>query len=340
LFALLAADNFSTVDEAKILIAGAGAIGSVLGAMLHSAGHRVTLLGRRKHMEAIACDGLRITGLLGTHTIRGLKLADRPSQLYGRYDLILCTVKPYDTAEISDEIAERLSDSGMIVSMQNGLGNIEALASRFGLGRVLGGRVIFGSELQRPGAVHVTVFADPVAIGPAPALHRGLSDVLAVRATKVARLIDCAGVAALGCADIMPLIWSKLLYNVALNALGALYELSYGELAGDPDLRAIMDEAIGEAFAVARKLEVALPFASESEYLDTFYGRLIPATENHRPTMLYDLKNRGRTDIDWLNGKVVELAVQTGGTAPVNRTLVRQIHAAERAARLRGAAGR
>jgi 2-dehydropantoate 2-reductase len=271
LFALLAADNFSTVDEAKILIAGAGAIGSVLGAMLHSAGHRVTLLGRRKHMEAIAGDGLRITGLLGTHTIRGLNLADRPSQLEGRFDLVLCTVKPYDTAAISDDIVERLSEHGVIVSMQNGLGNIEALASRFSLERVLGGRVIFGAELQRPGAVHVTVFnADPVAIGPAPALHGERSGVLAVHAAEVARLIHCAGVAAVGCADIMPLIWSKLLYNLALNALGALYEQSYGELAGDPDLRAIMDEAIGEAFAVARKLEVALPFASESEYLDRF----------------------------------------------------------------------
>lgn len=330
-------DNFSTVDGSKILIAGAGAIGSVFGAMLHGAGHRVSLLGRREHMEAIACDGLRITGLLGTHTIRGLNLADRPSQLDGRFDLILCTVKPYDTAALSDDIAERLSEHGVVVSMQNGLGNIEALASRFGLPRVLGGRVIFGSELQRPGAAHVTVFAEPVAIGPAPAIHGSLSGVLAVRASETARLIDGAGVAAVGCADIMPVIWSKLLYNVALNALGALYQLSYGELAGDPDLRAIMNEAIGEAFAVARKLEVALPFASESEYLDTFYGRLIPATETHHPTMLYDLKNRGRTDIDWLNGKIVELARQTGLTAPVNQMLVHQVHAAERTARSRGA---
>jgi len=333
-------DNFSTVEVAKILIAGAGPIGSVLGGMLHSAGHRVTLLGRRRHMEAIACDGLRITGLLGTHTIRGLNLADRPSQLEGRFDLILCTVKPYDTAAIAEDIAERLLERGVIVSLQNGLGNIEALAGRFGLGRVLGGRVIFGSELQRPGAVQVTVFADPVAIGPAPALHGALSGALAQRAAEAARLIDCAGVAAVGCADIMPQIWSKLFYNVALNALGALYELSYGELARDPDLRAIMDEAIGEAFAVARKLEVALPFATESEYLDTFYGRLIPATESHHPTMLYDLKNRGRTDIDWLNGKIVELAVQTGLRAPVNQMLVRQVHAAERAARPGGAESR
>jgi 2-dehydropantoate 2-reductase len=98
-----------------------------------------------------------------------------------------------------------------------------------------------------------------------------------------------------------------------------------------------MNEAIGEAFAVARRLEVALPFASASEYLDTFYGRFIPATETHHPTMLYDLKNRGRTDIDWLNGKIVELARRAGLTAPVNQMLVRQVHAAERTARARGA---
>jgi len=317
----------------RILIAGAGAIGSVVGAMLHAAGHDVTLLGRRAHLDAIACDGLHITGLLGTHTIRGMHLADDPSRLDGRFDLILCTVKPYDTASIADAISGRLADRGTIVSMQNGLGNIEALARRFGLERVLGGRVIFGSEIPRHGAAHVTVFADPVAIGPAPAIHQSSSRELEVRACEIARLVDSAGIATVACADVMPIIWTKLLYNVALNPLGALFELSYGELAADPDLRAIMDEVIGEAFAVARKLEVALPFADSREYRDTFYGKLIPATAMHRPTMLYDLKNRGRTDIDSLNGKIVELAECSGLKASVNATLVREIHAAERAAR-------
>ncbi|MGO9604486.1 MAG: ketopantoate reductase family protein [Candidatus Binataceae bacterium] len=314
----------------RILIAGAGAIGSVVGGMLHAAGHRVTLLGRRAHLDAIARDGLHVTGLLGTHTIRGLDVADDPARLTGRYDLILCTVKPYDTASIADAIHDRLADDGVIVSMQNGLGNIEALAARFGLARVLGARVIFGSEIPRPGAAHVTVFADPVAIGPAPALHGELSPTLEARAATVAKLVDAAGIATVACADIMPVIWTKLLYNVALNPLGALFELSYGELAADPDLRAIMDDVIDEAFAVARASRVALPFADAAAYRGAFYGRLIPATASHRPTMLYDLNHRGRTDIDALNGKIVELAERGGLKAPVNRMLVRQIHAAER----------
>jgi 2-dehydropantoate 2-reductase len=318
---------------ARILIAGAGAIGSVVGAMLHAAGHRVTLLGRRRHLDAIARNGLRITGLLGTHTILGMDLTDDPSRLDGRFDLILCTAKAYDTGAVADAISDRLTDHGLVVSMQNGLGNIEALAERFGSERVLGARVIFGAEIVRPGAAHVTVFADPVAIGPAPALHGTLSSALEAHAGAVARMIDSAGIATVCCADIMPVIWTKLLYNVALNPLGALFELSYGELAADPYLRGIMDDVIGEAFAVARVLKVDLPFASDREYRETFYGRLIPATKSHRPTMLYDLKNRGRTDIDSLNGKIVELAERSGLKAPVNSTLVRQIHATERKAR-------
>jgi 2-dehydropantoate 2-reductase len=323
------------MSQDRILIAGAGAIGSMMGAMLHAAGHRVTLLGRRAHLDAIARDGLRITGLLGTHTIRGMDLAGDPARLSGQFDLILCTVKPYDTAAIADAISSHLSDRGVIVSMQNGLGNIEALADRFGLHRVLGGRVIFGSEMPHPGAAHVTVFADPVAIGPTPALHHDLSPALEARAALIARMLDSAGIATVSCPDIIPIIWTKLLYNVALNPLGALFELSYGELAADPDLSAIMNDVIAEAFAVACRLEIALPFADDRAYRDTFYGKLIPATATHRPTMLYDLKHRGRTDVDSLNGKIVELADHLELRAPVNRILARQIHAAERAARAR-----
>ena len=147
-----ATDNFDTMTDSSILIAGAGAIGSIVGGMLHDAGHDVTLLGRRTHLEAIARDGLRISGLLGDRTVTGLKLADDPAKLGGRFDLILCTVKSYDTESIAAALADRLAEDGVIVSMQNGLGNIESLIERFGARRVLGARVIFGAEMPRRAA--------------------------------------------------------------------------------------------------------------------------------------------------------------------------------------------
>ena len=318
------------MDMQRILIAGAGAIGSVVGARLFASGHRVTMLGRRAHLDAIARDGLRITGLLGESCVRGITLAAEPGELDGRYDLILCTVKPYDTASLASALADRLADNGVVVSMQNGLGNIEALAQRFSIARVLGARVIFGAEIVHPGSAHVTVFADPVAIGPDPKQHREHAGALAARAREIASIIDAAGVPSVACDDIMPIIWTKLVYNAALNPLGAIFEFTYGDLAADPDLRAIMDDIIAEAFAVAARAGVRMPFASAGAYREVFYGKLVPATAGHRPTMLRDLKQRARTDIDALSGKIVELARRHEIAAPVNAAMVRMIHGAER----------
>jgi 2-dehydropantoate 2-reductase len=128
----------------------------------------------------------------------------------------------------------------------------------------------------------------------------------------------------------MPVIWTKLIYNAALNPLGALHDMSYGELAADRGLAAIMNDVIGEAFAVATCAGVRLPFVDARAYRELFYGRLIPSTAGHRPTMLFDLKNRGRTDIDSLNGKIVELGERFGVDTPANRMLTRMIHDAER----------
>jgi 2-dehydropantoate 2-reductase len=319
------------MTDTPILIAGAGAIGSILGGMLHDAGHEVTLLGRRAHLDAIARHGLKISGLLGERTVTGMKLAGDPAELGVRFGLILCTVKSYDTESIAAALRDRLAEDGVVVSMQNGLGNIESLIEIFGRRRVLGARVIFGAEMPSPGCAHVTVFAQPVAIGPAPALRREDSPVLAERARAIAAMIDAASVPTVAVDDIMPVLWTKILYNVALNPLGALLRQNYGALAADPDVRPIMDRAIDEAFAVARAVGVALPFSSAEEYRKFFYEQLLPPTVSHRPTMMHDLHVRGRTEISALNGKIVELADRLGLAAETNRTLTRLIRAAERA---------
>jgi len=301
--------------------------------MLHEAGHDVTLLGRRAHLEAVARGGLKITGLFGNRIVRGLKLADDPARLRGRFGLILCAAKSYDTESIAAALGDRLEEDAVIVSMQNGLGNIETLIGRFGARRVLGARVIFGAEIPAPGSTHVTVIAQPVAIGPAPALARDDAPALAERARAIAATLDAAGVPAVGVDDIMPVIWAKLLYNAALNPLGAILHRSYGELAEDPDVRPIMERAIEEAYAVARALGVALPYSSGEEYRTHFYEKLVPPTYDHRPTMLHDLRVRGRTEIGALNGKIVELADRLGLAAETNLMLTRLIRAAERAHR-------
>jgi 2-dehydropantoate 2-reductase len=314
----------------RALIAGAGALGSVFGAMLSRGGADVTLLGRPEHMRAVARDGLRVTGLFGEHVATRLGTIDDAAKLAGEFDLILFSVKSYDTESMARALDGRLARDGIIVSMQNGLGNIETLIARFGAARTLGARVIFGAELTRPGVARVTVFAEAVAVGPAPKLHRADAHRLGAPARAIADLLNNAGIPTVAVADVLPILWTKVLYNVALNPLGALLGLHYGALADDPALRDVMDRAIDEAFAVARADGVELPFVDAADYRRVFYERLLPTTYDHRPSMLYDLRERGRTEIDALNGKVVELAERYAIATPTNRVLCALIRASER----------
>jgi 2-dehydropantoate 2-reductase len=314
-----------------ILVAGAGALGSVMGGMLRAAGHQVALLGRPEHLDAVARRGLVLDGLFGRREVSGFELFPDIASLRGRkFGLILVAVKSYDTAQIAPYLAGMLGEGGVAVSAQNGLGNLEILAEHLGTGQILGARVIFGAEIDRAGSARVTVFAEPVAIGPAPDLSGAATPMLEAKAAQIAAALSTAGIPTDAVGDIRPWLWTKLFYNAALNPLGALLGLHYGALGDDPELRRIMDAILAEAYAVARGSGVQLPFDGAADYLSAFYGRLLPATYDHRPSMLADLQRRGRTEIGALNGRIVEMAEALGLDAPANRTITALIRARER----------
>jgi 2-dehydropantoate 2-reductase len=317
--------------DGPILIAGAGALGLVIGGMLKAAGYRVTLLGRPRHLEAIARRGLTIDGLFGQWEVGGFDCARDPQELDGRrFGLIVITVKSYDTATLVPRLTGSMAPEGIAVCMQNGLGNLEIAAAHLGAENVLGARVIFGAEIEQPGRVRVTVIAEPVAIGPDPELSGDAAPMLAGRAAQIAEALCNGGVPAQAAPDIRPFLWTKLFYNAALNPLGALLKLNYGGIGADPELRRIMDAIVEEAFAVGRHAGIRLPYPTAADYLAAFYARLLPATGGHRPSMLADLERRGRTEIGALNGRIVEMAAAAGLTAPVNRMITALIHARER----------
>ena len=317
----------------RVLVAGAGALGSVLGGLLARAGRDVTLLGRPAHMAAIARDGLRVDGLFGTHHVQGLRCAADAATLGGRFDAILLTVKAYDTRATAATVAERLAPDGVLVCLQNGLGNLEAAAAAVGAERVLGGRVIFGAEIVRPGAARVTVYADPVLIGgPDPA-----DAALARAAARWSAALVAAGIPAEPTDALLAELWAKVLYNAALNPLGALLGVPYGELPRDADTRTVMDLVIEEAFAVAEASGIRLAWSDADRYREVFYGRLVPATAGHRSSMLQDLERGRPTEIDAINGWVAGRGAELGVPAPVNGTLTRLIRA--RARRRQGGEG-
>jgi len=314
----------------RILVFGAGSVGSVLGGLLARAGHAVTLLGRVGHLEAIRKHGLTIAGIWGDHCISGMETVSSPAALVGRsFDLILLTVKAYDTHSAIDAIRPIDRPGLVLVSVQNGYGNTQALAAAFGQGRVFGARIITGVELVEPGKVLVTVSADDIRLGP-PAGEPAMM----AQARELATIMQAAEIPVSATDRYREFLWAKILYNCALNPLGALLHASYGQLADDPGTRQLIDRIIDESFAATRAAGIPLFWERPDEYRRHFFDELIPPTAKHFPSMLRDLERRGRTEIDALNGAVVKLANEHGLEVPVNQSLTSMIKLREHTRKL------
>ncbi len=306
----------------RILVAGAGALGSVFGGFLRRAGYDVTLLGRATHMEAIAAGGLAIDGIWGDYVVSGLRTVADAARLTGLFDVILLTVKSFDTAAMAAAVCPHLRDDGFIISLQNGLGNVETVESIAGAERTLGARVIFGASVPAPGRAHVSVFADPNAVG---SLDCRALPAREEAARTWARRFDAAGLPSIYTDDLPTRLWAKALYNAALNPLGALLGVHYGALPERPESRAIMDAVIAEAFQVAVADGANFTWSDAAAYREEFYGRLVPSTYHHRPSMLQDLEAGRRTEIDAINGEIVRRGAARGIATPVNETVARLV---------------
>lgn len=310
----------------KFLVFGAGSLGSAIGGLLQQAGHDVTLLGRPAHLDAIAAGGLRLDGLWGTHHIHGLRLASLEEQLDGDdWDVILITVKTYDTAAAVEACRRLVGPQTVVVSIQNGHGNVDLMAAVFGPERVLGARVITGAELE-PGHVTITGHADALRIGP----HHGEPEQMPT-ARRIAAALKEAGVPAEPTDQFLAYLWAKLIYNCALNPLGALLRKRYGELVAHAPTRRVMSTIIAEAFAVCQAHGIPLFHQQPAEYEKIFDGQMVPATASHYPSMMRDLDRRGRSEIDSMNGAVVRLAAEHGLKVPANELLTAMIKLREQA---------
>jgi 2-dehydropantoate 2-reductase len=304
------------------LIAGAGALGSLYGAFLRRAGHRVTLLGRAEHLEAIRTRGLEVDGLFGEATVAGFELATRAGDVRGPFDLILLAVKSPAVESTARPLVRALAANGRLLALQNGLGHVEALTALVGAERLLAAPVLIGATVPAPGRVRVTVYAKPVKIGsPTPLGFEG--------ARRWAETLSAAGIPSEPTDRLLAFLWEKMLYNLPLNALGAILRVPYGALAERAESRRIMDEVIGEALAIALADGADLLWTDAAACRDHFYGTLLPPTVAHRSSMLQDLESGRRTEIDALNGYVAQRGSLLGLQTPANLVLTGLVHAIE-----------
>lgn len=298
---------------------GAGSIGSVVGGFLHLGGHDVYLIGKGPHIEAVAERGLEISGIWGQRTATGIKASSSVGAMISEGfepEWTLLTVKSYDTVEALADLDPVLDSQLGVVSLQNGLGNVEAIADA-ATGKAVGGRVIFGAATRRPGLVEVTVCADDVLLGPAEGGPAGIE--------RVVEAFAGAGIPCRYEQAILTYIWDKVLYNVCLNALATLLRTDYGSLGDDPGTWAVMERLATEFYAVAGAEGVTLVSRTPAAYLERFAADLLPPTRNHRSSMQEDIEQGRLTEIDALNGAIAKLGERHGIDTAANRLLAEMI---------------
>ncbi len=301
----------------RILIVGVGAIGSTFLAFLSRAGYKVQGLLRENsaRIESIEVEGIWGSFSVEVDTTPDLEEVTSP-------DLIILSVKSYDTESALKRIEPLVSDTSYILIAQNGYGNYERAVEIYGEDRVLLSRIIFGARRESRSRVRITVSADDVIVGnPSPAVPDSV-------AQQVANILKTSGIPARYEREVYKFLWDKILYNCALNPLGALLEVNYGYLASNPHTRAIMDRVIEEIFEVSSSKGIQSFWKSAREYINHFYDRLIPPTEAHFPSMLEDIK-KGKTEIDSLNGAILKLGREAGIATPTNEMITMLVKAKE-----------
>lgn len=308
----------------KILVVGAGAIGSVFGCLLKDKGHEVGLLEPSSRLDDIRELGLRVSGLFGDHKCDGFALysshLDVPTDYY---DLVLITVKSFHTRAAAKQIAPKVREDALVLSLQNGLGNYEAIRDEVGEQRTVAARVIFGAALPARAHAEVTVYAEPVMIG---------SPVNAVDMDKladIARAFSDAGIPTEATTEIMKYIWAKILYNSALNPLSALLNVPYGRLLESDGTKNLISRMVREMFAVAQAQGHELFWEKPEDYIELLFGKLVPNTAAHFASMAQDLQAGRRTEIEALNGAIVRIGGELGVDCPANAAVSDLMRAAE-----------
>jgi len=312
----------------KILVYGAGAIGTVFGGFMAQAGHEVYLIGRTQHIDAIVRNGLFIDGIWGRHHITSLKgyisLAELKKHAEISFDAIFLTVKSYDTDVSVQDLRAQGIVQCPVVSLQNGIGNIEKIAACAGWKNTVGGRVIFGAECREPGHVTVTVSADKTYIG--GIAYNPLYEFL----TMTAAALTGAGIDT-GVTDcIEPFLWGKALYNCTLNPLATLLNVHYGRLLSCKSSKRIIIPIINELFMGMDKHQIKGHWKPPEEYIHHLFRELIPKTFVHHPSLLQDIRSGKKTEIAAMNGAVLSLGTSYGIPLPYNLMMVQLIKAKER----------
>lgn len=301
----------------RTLIYGAGSVGLGIASCLLKSKAQVDILARENTVSALRKHGLLRTGIFGDyHAARtAFNAFSSLTRIQAKpYDCILVCTKSFDSLQAAEDLSEHehlLAKGAKIVLFQNGWGNSEIFSTFFSADQIYNARVITGFRRLKSNEVTITVHADSIHIG---SLFTG--DLSCVQ--NLCRLIAEGGIPCEVTDSIEKDLWAKMLYNCALNPLGAILDVPYGVLAENDFTRAIMNGIVSEVFTVMKRRGYKTHWPTANDFLKVFYDSLVPDTAEHKSSTLQDILAKKKTEINALNGAVIKLAEQHSVDVPYN----------------------
>ncbi|MBE6498946.1 MAG: 2-dehydropantoate 2-reductase [Methanobrevibacter thaueri] len=310
----------------KILIIGAGGVGIGLATSVASQGAEIGIYARGKTAQAIKENGIKRTGLFQHYEIKNIPVYEKYTEIpENTYDYIFITAKTTANEDISSNLNKHkniLKTNTKIIIFQNGFGNDEYYLKYFTKQQVFTSRIITGFTRPERHISEVTVYTEPILIG-------SLQKESPHQLQEIADLITSSGIKCELTDEVDKYLWAKMLYNCSLNALGAILNCTYGELSQNPYTVEIMNHIIDEVFNVITTSGYETLWNSPKEYKNLFYSKLIPDTYNHYSSTHHDLQKKIKTEIDSLNGKVIELGKINNVNVEYNKIIYNLVKAIE-----------
>ncbi|HXY00109.1 MAG TPA: 2-dehydropantoate 2-reductase [Candidatus Limnocylindrales bacterium] len=293
-------------SQPKVAVVGAGAVGCYFGGMLARAGVPVVLIGRRALVDAVQRSGLFLDTVQFQETVHPEASTDLSAAASA--DVVLFCVKTTDTAGVARNLKGTIRAHALVVSLQNGVNNAEEVRAASGID-AFPAVVYVAASVPSPGSVK----------------HLGRGDLVLgpknEKTEKIASLFASASVPCRISENIEGELWTKLIWNCALNAVSALGRVTYGEIIASLDAKQVVEAAVRETLNVARAKGIHPPGLEDPRAALAGSFKIAEQMSGTRSSTAQDMARGKRTEIDSLNGHVARVGAQLGVATPVNHAL-------------------
>ncbi len=290
----------------RVAVVGAGAVGGYFGGMLARAGAPVMMIGRKAFVESVKKSGLFLDTVDFQERVQ-VEASTEIADVQGA-DFVLFCVKTTDTAATSKELAKHILPATTVVSLQNGVNNAEEMRKSSGI-EALPAVVYVAAAMPAPGHIK----------------HLGRGDLVVgpknERTDRFAELCERAKVPCRISENIQGELWTKLVWNCALNAVSGLGRVTYGEIIASEDAKRVVEAAVYEVLAVARAKNIQPPGLEDPKAALAGSFKIAEQMRGTRSSTAQDMARSKRTEIDSLNGYIARLGKELGVPTPVNHTL-------------------